>query len=327
MAETDLRRIAERLSAAGSVLLTTHANPDGDAVGSVLGLAHLLRAVGKTVCCVNDDPVPRIYGWLPGAEWMVASDTLNEAPAVDAAVILDAARRERVGRVARLLPADRALLVLDHHLESNPDGDLAYLDTRSSAVGEIVVDLADAMGLGISREAATCLYVSIVTDTGGFRFQNTTARTHRIAARLLEAGVDAADVARRVFDVMSPGKLELLRRVLARMARTCGGRLAYSYVTTSDFAEAGARVEDLDGVVNYTRNIEGVEVGMLFRETGGGATKVSARSGNSFNCAAFFAPYGGGGHALAAGATLALGLAEARQEVVSRAERDLGGVQ
>lgn len=325
MAEIDLPSIGHRLASAQSVLLTTHANPDGDAVGSVLGLAHLLRAAGKKVCCVNDDPVPRLYAWLPAADMMTLTKDLPAEAEMDVAVILDAARVERTGQVAKILPRANALLVLDHHLESSPEGEMAYLDPGSSAVGEIVLDLADAMGLPLSREAAVCLYVSIVTDTGGFRFQNTTPRTHRLVARLLEAGVDAADVARRVFDVLSVGKLELLRRVLDRMERTCGGRLAHSYVTMKDFVEASATVEDLDGVVNYTRNIEGGEVGMLFRETADGATKVSARSGNSFNCAVFFAPYGGGGHALAAGATLKMPLMQARDEVVRRAAQELGG--
>ena len=324
MIVSDLAAILDVLRNANSFVITTHTNPDGDAIGSVLTMRHLLRALGKErITCLNDDPVPRIYQWLPGAESFQRSCEVTAPLDVEVVILVDAGRLDRVGLAAKAFPATAKCIVLDHHIEDHPDGDLAYIDRTASAVGEIVVALFEMAGVAMSQEAAQCAYVSIATDTGGFRFKNTMPRTHRIAAELLETGIDVATISLRIFDMSSPQKVLLLRRVLERLTLLAEGRLAYSYVTSADMTETGARIDDLDGIVNYTRNIEGVEVGFLFREIPG-ATKVSARSNNVFNCARFFTAFGGGGHALAAGATVDLPLDEARREVLTRACRELG---
>lgn len=320
MAKTDLAGILAELRAADSFVVSSHPNPDGDAVGSMLALYHLLRALGKqNITCVNDDPVPRVYEWLPGAEQIA----LSAAPAApsEVAVILDVASKERLGEAAQWIAPEAKLIVIDHHIEDDPCGDFVFIDAGRSAVGEIILDLFLEAGVPISREAAECLYVSIATDTGGFRYANTTARTHRAAALLLEAGVDAAGISSRVFDTMSMPKFELLGRVVERMQRDVGGRLAYASLTLRDMDEAGATHEDLDGLVNFARNIEGVSVGILFREIDAQTTKVSVRSqcqGEGFNCATFLQQFGGGGHAGAAGATLDMPLDAARSRVLER---------
>jgi phosphoesterase RecJ-like protein len=325
MPKADLHAILAELRRAGSFLITSHTNPDGDAVGSTLAAYHLLRAMGKeAVRCVNDDPVPRLYQWLPGADQVQRSDRIAGPVQVDVILAVDGARKARLGKAAELCVPTARSIAIDHHLEEHPEGDLVFIDPTYSAVGEILYELFVLAGAPLSREAATCLYVSITTDTGGFRFTNTTPRSHRIAAALLEAGVDAADVSARVFDVMSVPKSEMLRRALDRMRRAANGRLAYSILTAQDMEEAKAQTEDTDGLVNFARNIEGVDVGILFRELGPNRTKVSMRARNPFNCARFLEPLGGGGHSAAAGVVLDMPLDEACARVVEQARSALG---
>ena len=313
----DLADILNALRTPRSCLVVSHHNPDGDAIGSTLAMAHLLQALGKgPVLCVNDDPVPRVLQWLPGAGQMLRTQDVTTPVEADIAIIVDASRRKRLGHAESLLPPGVKTLVLDHHLDLEADGDWAFVDPSYSAVGEIIVELYHAAGLAWTKEAATCAYVSIATDTGGFRYSNTTPRTHRIAAELLESGVEAAAVASRVFDVMSVPKSILLRYVMDRLLFDLDGRVAYSYITEQDLRAAHAQLEDIDGLINFPRNIEGVEVGALFRELEADSTKVSLRSSGRFNCAKFLETWGGGGHAAAAGATVDRPLEAAMHEVL-----------
>ena len=317
-----LAEILGELRNARSFLIASHEAPDGDAVGSVLTMAHFLRAMGKTaITCMLSDPVPRIYQWLPGANWIVGPEA--DLPPVDVAVILDVARRDRFEAVAKRLGPDVKLIVIDHHVEDAPCGDLNLVDPGYAAVGEILVELFAEAEIPLTREAAECAYVAQITDTGGYRFSNTNSRSHRIAARLLETGLDAAGISQRVFDVVSLPKMELLERVLTRRMVDMRGRVAYSYLNRQDMAEAGARDEDAENLVNYMRNMEGVEVGILFRELDAATTKVSVRSRDAFDAAAFLQRFGGGGHRAAAGATVAMPLDETRARVLDALPRAL----
>ncbi|MBP8129157.1 MAG: 30S ribosome-binding factor RbfA [Candidatus Hydrogenedentes bacterium] len=298
-----------------SFLLTTHISPDGDAIGSLLGLYHLLRALGKSaVHCVMADPVPRTYAFLPGAGQIRAVS--EELPETDLAVVVDAGDLDRIGAVARHIPDRRNLLIVDHHLDEGPAGAIGLIDSSFAATGEMIFELFQASETPLTRDAATCLYVAQATDTGGFRFSNTTARSHRIAAVLYDAGIEAHTLCSRVFDVVSLPKARLLQLVLERMAFGAGGRVAHSFVAPEDFEAAGARRDDIENLVNYTRNIEGVQVGVLCYAVKPDETKVSLRAAPGFNAAAFLNRFGGGGHAAAAGATLTRPLREVRDEVV-----------
>ncbi len=315
----DLAEMAAALRAADRIAVTSHTNPDGDAVGSMLAVYHLLRAMGKsTITLVNEHPVPRIYQWLPGAELVRTSASMQGDLDADLVVIVDAATTVRIGTVADRIPQGAKLMVFDHHIEERSSGHWTFLDSGRSSVGEILFDLFAAASVPISADAAVCLYVSIATDTGGFRYSNTSPRSHRMAAALIECGIDIGDVSARVFETMSPAKSELLKRVLERMRREADGRLAYTMLTLKDMREASARGEDVDGLINFARNIEGVEVGILFRESDPQTTKVSFRSRPPFNCAEFLEPLGGGGHAAAAGVTLPMPLAAVRKLVLDR---------
>jgi len=324
MPRTDLAGIAHVLREAGSFLITSHFSPDGDAIGSMLGVYHFLRALGKTdITCLNDDPVPRIYQWLPGAEKIQVAKPEVSPVSAEITVMVDAAQKERLGRTADAIAPTTRIVVLDHHLEDQPEGDVIFVDETYCAVGEILVELFAVAGLPISREAAECTYVSIVTDTGGFRFANTRSHSLRIAADLIETGLDVADIALRVFDVVSLAKFEVMRRVMQRLERIENGQLAYSRIKMQDIEDAAATSEDLDGLTNLTRNIEGVVVGVLFRELDAQTTKVSMRSRSPFNCVPVLKSFGGGGHAEAAGATLSMPLADAETQILNAVRREL----
>lgn len=317
-----LNEVLLALRAGESFLVTSHTNPDGDAIGSMLCLGHFLRALGKEeVVCASEDPVPRKYQWLPGA-----GDILIDAAAdvvVDVAILLDIARPDRLGTVRDAVGKAGKVVVIDHHLEDDPAGEINFIDPTYSAVGEILVELYRSAGVPMSREAAECAYVSIVTDTGGFRFANTTARTHRIAAALVEAGIDVPEISSRVFDELSMPKFHLLTLVLQRMKRDADGRVAYSTLTAADIEAASAELEDFSGLVDFARNIRGVDVGILFREVGARSTKISVRSHSTFNSAEFLQKFGGGGHSGAAGATIELPLKEACALVLGEVRREL----
>lgn len=322
MIRLDLPALVEELKTASTFMVTSHVSPDGDAVGSVLALKFLLEAMGKEVLCVLADPVPAIYTNLPGASSIKSPDA--EIPDFDVAIIVDVARLNRIGDVADLITEDEKVVVIDHHLEDHPEGDFGFADASYAATGEIIVELFEAAGIPLSPEAAHCAYVAQITDTGGYRYSNTSARSHRIAALLHEVKIDHAEICSDVFDMFSRPKILLMKTVLDRMELSCGGRVSMSYVTQQDIDEVGGRKEDLNGLVNYLRNIDGVVVGILFTGVDAQTTKASVRSSHAFNAATFLQEFGGGGHAAAAGVTLNEPLPEARQRLLDGLCRLLG---
>lgn len=317
MIKIGLEGVLEELRNHDSFLVTTHVSPDGDAIGSMLGLAHFLRALGKTaVACVMHDRVPSIYSDLPGAQYVMLRP--ENPPEFDAAIMIDISGRERLGSVDALITPEKRLIVIDHHLSEGPGGSVGCIDPSFAAAGEMVAELYALAGVDMTPAAAHCLYAALITDTGGFRFSNTQPRSLRLAAELVERGLDIAKISSRVFDTMPLPKFELLRRVLDRMEIMSDGRLAHTYVTAQDMAETGAQKEHLDSLVNYARNIEGVCIGALFFGPEPEKTKVSLRSDSRFNSAAFLEAFGGGGHAAAAGATIDRSLHEVRAEIVTQ---------
>lgn len=324
MAKSELVAAIEAFRAADSIVITSHANPDGDAIGTMLALRHFLDCLGvKEVMCVCHDPVPARYQFLPGADAVVTPETLTGS--FDVGVIVDVSDLDRIGDAADVMREVSTRVVLDHHLSENPCGSINFVDPTYSSASEIIVELYNETGLEMSAAAAECIYVGLTTDTGGFRFANTNARAHRCAAALMEAGVDVERISAQVFDRFSLPKFRLLQRVLDRMELCDNGAVAHSFVTLADMGETGAKGEDIDGLVNFGRNIEGVSVGMLFKEVDAEKVKVSLRSNRSFNSAQMLKPFGGGGHAGAAGATLHGTLHEVRPTILAAVSAALQG--
>ncbi|MBI1317321.1 MAG: 30S ribosome-binding factor RbfA [Candidatus Hydrogenedens sp.] len=324
MLHLNLEEFAAELRTADRFLVTSHENPDGDAAGSMLGMACLLRAMGKTqVHCALADPVPPLCRGLAGAK-QVLRPSEDDKPEYDVAVVVDVAQHDRIGDVIDWIPAGTKVMVLDHHRVEHPWGTSGLLDATYAAVGEMVVEVFNAAGIPLTREAAECCYVAQITDTGSFQYSNTNPRSHRIAAQMLEAGIDAAKIAQEAFALMSRTRFSLFQRGVSRIEFQCGGRVAWSYATTEDLEEFNAGRPDLEGLVNYCRNIEGVAAGVFFTALEPQLTKVSLRTAEGFNAADIAKHFGGGGHAAAAGITFQAGLDEARAQLLARLTEVLG---
>lgn len=324
MLRLSLEEVVEELRAANSFLIVAHTNPDGDAVGSILGLRYLLESMGKkSVTCALSDPVPRRYRTLPGALDIVGPD-VETIPTFELAIIVDVAQRERIGEMAQWISEGTRVMVLDHHLDEYPQGDAGLVDTTYAAAGELIFDLYETAEVPLSKNAATCLYTAQATDTGGYRYSNTNSRSHRMAAHFHDAGIDNATICQNAFDLMSRAKFDLLRKVLDRTALRLNGQAAWSYLSHEDIDAAGGTREDLEGLVNYPRNIEGVDVAVFFHAVGPEETKISLRSTPKFNSADFCRRFGGGGHAAAAAARIAKPFDVARDDVLSALDEAFG---
>lgn len=288
-----LRQIGRR----DRFVLTSHARPDGDAVGSVLACSQILRAMGKNAEVVLADGVPRIYRLLPFTETVIERTEIDGE--YEAAIILECDSIQRT----RLEGLDRKFLIsIDHHLSGRPFAHVNWIDPAACATGELVYRLAREAGVPISPEVATCLYTAVMTDTGSFMFQGTNQHTFALARELVLAGADPAVCARNIYFSHSTAKMRLLGHALGNLHRE--GPLAWMWVTREPMDRAGAIDEDCEGLVNYALAIDGVEVAVFFRELADGRYRVSLRSKGKLNVASVAERFGGGGHECASGCSL-----------------------
>jgi phosphoesterase RecJ-like protein len=293
------------LLSAKDVVLTTHTNPDGDALGSECALYHFLRQREIPCRIVNCDPVPENLTLLDGDGIFETWDEGRHADLVmnaDCLVALDFNQPGRVrGMETALLESKATRVVIDHHMNPRPFAAHYLSVTDASSTAEIVHDLIETAGGTITQEIALGLYVGIVTDTGSFRFDRTTPRVHHIAATLLERGVDPSTVFRRIYDDYPIGRTQLIGRILSGIDQYCGGRATIFSVTRRMLEETGTGVDDVENVVNYGLSIRGVELTALITETDDGC-KVSFRSRGRYSVNDIAGGFGGGGHRMAAGA-------------------------
>jgi len=318
------RPLLETAAAIGesrSIVLACHVNPDGDALGSMLGLALALIPLGKDLVCLSQDGVPDILRFLPGVERIA---TATDVPAFDLALVVDSGELARVGETVQPLVARaRRIVDIDHHVTAGAFGDIRVLDAHAASTAEIVYALLQTLDVPITSDIATCLFTGIITDTGSFRFQNVTPNTLRVAAKLLEAGAPPAHISENVFDNRTFAATRLLGLALSALSQTPDGQVVWTHITAQNFRTLGATDQDTEGVVNYVRGVRGAEVGILFREMEGGSIRVSLRARESVNVAEVAARFGGGGHRMASGCTLDVPLAEAEQAVVSAVQQAL----
>jgi len=307
MKRGNLERVSQVLMDAHRILLTTHVNPDGDGLSSELALARFLDQSGKEVRFVNRDPVPEIFAFLPGADRIERSDRLPRD--ADVVVVLDCGGLERSGlKIEAGTEPEPQVVVIDHHLTDDHDGEINLLDSKASATGELVYQLLRAMErqgtVRLDFSMALCLYTSIFTDTGSFRYSNTTPQAMAFASELLAYGVDTWMVAEQVYESKSFPVLKLTGTFLASLGVSRQGRFAWGTIRLADLEKTGTREEHTDGFVNFPRSIRGVEVALLFREVPGTSVKISMRSKGKVNVAAVAEKFGGGGHHNAAGCVL-----------------------
>jgi phosphoesterase RecJ-like protein len=294
-----IEKVLKSISEHQHFLVTSHARPDGDAIGSVLGTRELLHALGKQVEAVMSDPVPVIYRALPFADEIQQSRSVNGR--YEAAIILECDSVQRTGLTGVDAPG-RLLINIDHHNSARPFAQVNWIKKDACATAEMIFDLVHAANVKMTPEMATCLYTAVLTDTGSFCFIGTNERTFALAEELVRAGADPARIAHSVYFANPEAKMRLLGYALGTMQR-CGTTMVM-HVTQEHMQKSGAREEDCEGLVNYALGIEGIETALFFRELPDARFRVSLRSKGEVDVAAIAEKLGGGGHRCASGCSL-----------------------
>ncbi|MCF8067165.1 MAG: bifunctional oligoribonuclease/PAP phosphatase NrnA [Desulfobacterales bacterium] len=304
-------QIVQHLKSSGHVFIATHVEPDGDAIGSLLALGLAFESRGIKVTMYNESPIPAVYRFLSSVNRIV-----HDAAVVidcDTAIILDCGNIHRIGRVAEKVSQIPFVINIDHHITNNGFGQLKYVDTSACATAEIIYRLIKLMDVTITGEMAASIYTGIMTDTSSFRFSNTNQAAFSICEEMIALGVKPNDIAKRVYGTYSLGRIKLLNLALDSIEISANGKLSMMTLTREMMDETETSSEDTDGLINYARNIEGVEVAVLIQENQNGYKKirgskrstinVSLRSDGAVDVSRIAASFGGGGHISAAGFT------------------------
>jgi phosphoesterase RecJ-like protein len=324
----DWTPLADLLETHDRFLVTTHVRPDGDALGSEVGMAGLLRQKGKDVRVVNSSPTPPRYDFLDPDGRLFEHFGHRGRPSElldrEVAIILDLSSWGQLGEMAgfiREFPGPK--VVIDHHVSEDDLGATVFKDTTAEATGTLVMHAVSALGGTFTTDVATGLLTAIAMDTGWFRHSNTKSTTLRSVADLIESGARADQIYRNLFERNTLGRLKLIGETLSGLRTDFDGRIAYATISLEDLERTGAIPPDSEDLVDYTVSIRGVDVGMLFIEQARGGVKVSFRARNGLDCARLAGQFGGGGHREAAGATIAGPVAASVERVIAAVKHSL----
>jgi phosphoesterase RecJ-like protein len=309
------------------VALSTHLNSDGDGCGSESALARCLIGAGLALRIVNPTPWPEMFNFLLDGLDDQTSKGSKGLKGIDLLIVLDISDVKRLGNLTESVRAlDVEKIVIDHHVSSDePVSSLGLCDTTACATAELVYDMAVTIGWEITGEVARAIYTGMLTDTGGFRFSNTSPRCLAIASQLLAAGVDPEDMYTRIYASAPAGRVRLMADVLSTLQVDEAHGLTWLSMHSDDMDRHGVKSEDLDGIVEHARSIAGTKMALFFRDLGHGKVKVSFRSTGTTDVNAFARQFGGGGHARASGAMIPGDLPTVRDLVVERAKTFLSG--
>ena len=306
-----LSQVVELIESKRRFAITSHIRPDGDSLGSSLGLYWLLRALDKEVEVIMHDPVPHAYRQLPGADDVIVTQAVTKL--YHAVFVIECSDITRPG----LVDLEKQLVVnIDHHSTTALFGTINWIDSTASAVGEMIYNLCKAMGVRVSKEIAECVYTALITDTGSFHYSNTTERTFKVASELVRTGVKPAKTAEAVFASYPWSRIQLMGEVLSTARRNPSGRVASLRLSQEMQKRTGASDEDADGFVNYPLTVGEVEAVVLLKECAPEVYRTSLRSKGDVNVARVAGKFGGGGHRNAAGCTLYGPWDDVEQEVV-----------
>lgn len=315
MVASDIVRL---LKTSDKIALISHIMPDGDTLGSSLALALTLRQKGKEVVCLCSDPIPKSYAFLPGAD--VIRRPIHSDADITTVLAIDCSDRERLGDCNNIFSKANYTVNIDHHISNTSYAHYNMVDTTAAATAELIYQLIRLTGANIEKQVATCLYTGIVTDTGRFSYDNTTSVTHEIAGDLINCGVDTNWLNDELFNKRSLQRTRLLAKALDTIQVCGGGSIAFIKVDMVMLRDVGADDADCDGLVNYARDIDTAEVGLLFKEMDNGRIKVSLRSKNHVDVNAIAAKFNGGGHKKASGCTISASMDEAVEMVLKELE-------
>lgn len=319
-AAIDWPRFVELIQSCRSFVLTSHVRPDCDALGSELGMAGILEALGKEVRVVNGQQTPPNLIWIDPQQkirTLGVDITLDDLDTADAVFVLDTSAWAQLGPMGDALRRARGQkLVLDHHVSSDDLGAQYFKDPTIEATGRLVFEAASQLGVELTPEIATPLFAALATDTGWYRFGSTRGDTYRVAGQLVDAGASPAKIWNHLYEQDTLPRIKLIGRILERSTAELDGRLVYTWVKLSDFDELGALPSDTEDIINMTLTVGGTQVAVIFVELRGGGVKVSFRSRSKVDCSRLAELFEGGGHKAAAGATLNEPLEAAKARVL-----------
>lgn len=311
------QKIKKTIESSKTTLVSAHEDPDGDTIGSMIALSLLLRNLGLQVTMYSPDPIPHIYAFLPNIDEVKRE--IKSGSHFDLGIAVDAGDIKRVR-----IPIDkisRTVINIDHHPDNTMFGHINYVE-RVSSVAEQIYKLCGFLGIKIDRDMAECLYAAMITDTGNFRYENTTVETFKIAADLLKAGADPNKIAINIYDTKSISSLRILAEALRKIDSTPDGRIVWAEVTKEMMKGTSASSEDLTGIVDHLRSVKGAEVAILFREEEK-RVKVNFRSKEKINVSKIAKSLGGGGHIRAAGCVIAGKLHDVKKKVIDKVLRSI----
>jgi phosphoesterase RecJ-like protein len=308
------------------MLIASHAEPDGDSVGSLIALGLALDKMDKKITLYNPSSIPAVYRFLPGVE-QIARD-IKKAATYDLAIILDCGDLDRVGEAISTVNKIPVIINIDHHVSNTGFGHIQLIDTSACATAEIIYRLIKALAIPFDKAIATSIYTGILTDTGSFRFSNTNQAAFAISKAMADVGVEPHSVAQHVFGTYSLGRIKLLNMALNSIEISDNGKLSMMTITRTMLNTTGTSPEDIDGMINYARRIEDVKVAALIHETKNGAGKfsnmnryhVSLRSDGTVDVAKIAGRFGGGGHITAAGFQIESTLIALKSKIITLAE-------
>jgi len=318
---SNLKKVISQIKKYNNFLIVSHINPEGDSLGSQLGFAFLLKAMGKKCNIVNTQSPPDFYKFLPNINTI--QTTIKKQVKYDIVCFLDCADESRIGEIAAKIDLTKPKLNIDHHPSNTGFGDINVVLTQSSSAAEIVYKLFKESGIKISKNIATCLYAGILTDTGSFSYSNVSAYTHQVAAELIETGLDINYIYRKAYEEVKLSTLRLLGSALSTLSISNNGRVAWMQVTRVMFRKNKSCIEHEKEFISFPRSIKGVEVAVLFTEVTKNKTKVNFRSNTKANVNKIASHFGGGGHQKASGCLINEPIKVAKKKVLAEIKKHL----
>lgn len=319
-----LREAAQFIQKYDNFVVVSHVHPDGDTISSSLAMALILKSLGKSYRLINQDPIPGKFLFLPLANQIQASNMIEEK--FSNVITLDVADSARTGDIEHLLSNDLNILNIDHHPTNDNFGNVNLILSSAAATAEIMYDLTKEMNISFDKEIATCIYTGLLTDTGGFRYSNTTSKVMRIATELLEFDISPGNIAEIALETITKNHIFILRHALEQLELAENDLISWTVLSYLDLSDID-NDDDTEGIVNYARNIEGVEVGILFKEYKPNEYKVSLRSKKYIDVGSIAKGFGGGGHARAAGFTYIGTLEAVQEDLITKIKKSEGWSQ
>jgi len=305
-------------------LISAHVDPEADAIGSQLALASLVKRLGKESVIVDQDPPPVSCDFMPGINSIVLCKDLNRKVLkdTDCALVVDCPTLERTGKVAGLIAKDMEIINIDHHVSNSYFGHVNWVDQKGAATGEMIFEIYKRLGLKLTKDEAINIYSAILIDTGSFRFPNTTANTHRVAAELIKNGLDTNFIFERLFEMKTYDVTHLLGRSLSTLRRTGDGKIVWMWITRDMMGKTGAQLKDAENFIGFARSVRGSKVALLFKESEEkGLIKVSIRGKAGVDVNKIARKFSGGGHVAAAGFSIKASRREAERRVLSEVSK------